>query len=70
MSNIRLRKTLSVRGLLKQVRNCFERIPDPIASRGVTQMDCLLSALAIFGLKYPCSLPVGQTGCAVSRFFG
>ena len=60
MSNIRLRKTLSVRGLLKVVRNCFERIPDPIASRGVTQMDCLLSALAIFGLKYPSLLKFEQ----------
>ena len=44
-----MRKTLS--GLLKEVRACFDRIEDPI--RGLNQTDCLMSGLAVFGMKYP-----------------
>ena len=48
------RKTLSAAGLLKTVRACFERIEDPVARRGgPTLADCLMSALAMFGMKYP-----------------
>ena len=43
-----MRKTLS--GLLKEVRACFNRIEDPI--RGLNQTDCLMSGLAVFGMKY------------------
>ena len=48
-----MRKTLSAPGLLKEVRACFDRITDPIASRRLTQAGCLMSGLAMFGLKYP-----------------
>ncbi len=47
-----MRKTLSAPGLLKEVRACFDRIEDPIASRGLNQTDCLMSGLAVFGMKY------------------
>ena len=48
------RKTLSAAGLLKTLRGCFERIEDPVARRGgPTLADCLMSALAMFGMKYP-----------------
>ena len=46
-----MRKTLSAPGLLKEVRACFDRIEDPIMSRGLNQTDCLMSGLAVFGMK-------------------
>ena len=48
-----MRKTLSAPGLLKEVRACFDRIEDPIMNRGLNQTDCLMSGLAVFGMKYP-----------------
>ena len=48
----RLRKTLSAPGLLREVRASFERIEDTVAGRGLNLTDCLMSGLAIFGLKY------------------
>ena len=48
-----LRKTVSAPGVLNAVRGCFERIDDPLASRGLTLPDTLMSGLAVFGLKYP-----------------
>ena len=49
-----LRKTLSAAGLLRTVRSCFERIEDAVSSRGGASLtDCLLSALAVFGMKCP-----------------
>ena len=53
MSKTLLRKTLSAPGLLRLVRGRFERINDPVSGRGLTLADCLMSALAMFGLKYP-----------------
>ena len=53
MSKPRFRKTLSAPGLLRLVRESFRRIEDPIASRGLNLADCLMSGLAIFGLKHP-----------------
>ncbi len=47
------RKTLSAPGLLRLVRGDFDRIEDPVASRGLGLTDCLMSALAMFSLKYP-----------------
>lgn len=47
------RKHLFISGLLERTRRCFERIEDPITRSSVTLADCLMSALAIFGLKYP-----------------
>ena len=52
MSNYRLRKTLSAPGLLREVRTGFDRIEDAVAGRGLNLTDCLMSGLAIFGLKY------------------
>ena len=46
------RKTLSAPGLLRLVRESFDRIEDPVASRGLNLTDCLMSGLAVFGLKF------------------
>ena len=53
MSKPVFRKTLSAPGLLRLVRKSFSRIDDPIAGRGLNLTDCLMSGLAVFGLKYP-----------------
>lgn len=53
MSKPAFRKTLSAPGLLRIVRERFERIEDPVAGRGLNLTDCLMSGLAVFGLKYP-----------------
>jgi len=47
------RKTLSIPGLIKEVRTRFDKFRDIVPSRGLTLCDCLMSGLAIFGLKYP-----------------
>jgi len=60
-----LRKTVSAPGLLKAVRGCFERIADPLASRGLTLTDTLMSGLAVFGLKYPSLLQFDRDARAV-----
>jgi len=48
-----LRKTLSAPGLLREVRACFDTLPDPVRSRGLSLPEYLMSGLAVFGLKYP-----------------
>lgn len=53
MSNRPVRKSLSAPRLLREVRNNFVGIEDDTARRGLTLTDCLMSGLAIFGLKYP-----------------
>ncbi len=53
MSKPSFRKTLSAPGLLRIVRQSFDRIDDPVAGRGLNLTDCLMSGLAVFGLKYP-----------------
>ena len=53
MSKPVFRKVLSAPGLLRLVRRSFSRIDDPIAGRGLNLADCLMSGLAVFGLKYP-----------------
>ncbi len=60
MSKTMFRKTLSVPGLLRLVRAEFDRIKDPVASRGLCLPDCLMSALAMFGLKCPSLLNFEQ----------
>nr|CAA6813285.1 MAG: Transposase [uncultured Thiotrichaceae bacterium] len=51
---MKLRKHLSHTGLLKTVTHRFQQIPDPCGpGDGILLSDCLLSGLAIFGLKYP-----------------
>ena len=47
------RQALSAPGLLKEVRTCFARVEDGVASRGLTLTECLMSGLAIFAMKYP-----------------
>jgi hypothetical protein len=51
-----MRKHLSAQGLLATVKKTFEKIKDE-ASQSTTNkiklVDCLMSGLAIFGLKYP-----------------
>lgn len=48
------RKHLNAASLLEKVRRCFERITDPLGERTQFSLaDCLLSGLAIFGIKYP-----------------
>ena len=48
-----LRKGLSAPGLLRNVRACFEALDDPVQGRGLCLAECLMSGLAVFGLKYP-----------------
>ena len=38
-------------GLLREMRECFDRVPDLIISRGITLSDCLMAGLAMFSLK-------------------
>ena len=47
-----LRKTLSAPGLLRVVRACFDEVNDPVSGRRFSLSDCLMSGLAVFGLKY------------------
>lgn len=52
------KKFLSANGMLREVRATFDSIPEPSReSRGlkqaISQADCLMSALAVFGLKFP-----------------
>ena len=60
MSQRAMRKTLSAPGLLEQVRACFQRIKATTVSRGLSLTDCLLSGLAVLGLKYPSLLQLDQ----------
>ena len=48
-----LRRTLSAPGLLRVVRACFDEVEDPVSGRRFRLSDCLMSGLAVFGLKYP-----------------
>ncbi len=52
------KKHLSAKGLLQKVRHVFEKVPEPSRDlrglkSGISLTDCLMSALAIFGLKFP-----------------
>lgn len=53
MPNLPFRKALSASGLLNTARHCFDQIEDNKVSRGINLTDCLMSSLAVFGLKYP-----------------
>jgi hypothetical protein len=54
------RESLSIPGLLKTVRHSFDSISDTLVNRGYSLTDCLLSGLAVFGLKYPSLLQFDQ----------
>jgi hypothetical protein len=48
------KKHLSMPSLLKTVRAVFEKIPDVVKRKTTYSLpDCLMSALAMFSLKYP-----------------
>ena len=47
------RKVLRAPGLLHKVRACFDAIEDPVPGCRFRLSDCLMSGLAVFGLKYP-----------------
>ncbi len=68
MSGNPFRKHLSMPGMLRAVRACFDRIPDPISTRGIGLSDCLMSGLAVFspGCRRCCS-PAGRSVAAVIR---
>ncbi len=46
------RKALSAPGLLGLVRSRFERVSDPVGNPRSPLPDCLMSALAVFGMKH------------------
>lgn len=50
---MKLRKHLSHPGLIKTVTQSFQQIPEPFSPSRAALPDCLLSGLALFGLKYP-----------------
>ena len=60
MSKDSFRKDLSMPGLLREMRECFDRVPDLIVSRGITLSDCLMAGLAMFSLKIPSMLKYDQ----------
>ena len=47
------KKTLSVTGLLRVVRQVFAKIPRELKWQKISLTDCLMSALAMFGMKSP-----------------
>ena len=51
MTQNSFRKHLSMPGMLREVREYFDSVPDPVASRGLTLSDCLMTVLAVFSLK-------------------
>ena len=51
MTQNSFRKHLSMPGMLSEVRECFDSIPDPVVSRGITLSGCLMTALGVFSLK-------------------
>ena len=53
MTNQGLRKTLSAPGLLREARAGFDKLEDPVSARRFSLSECLMSGLAVFGLKYP-----------------
>ncbi len=53
MAELRLRKTVSAPGLLREVGAGFDEAHAPVPSRRFSLTECLMSGLAMFGLKYP-----------------
>ena len=51
MTQNSFRKYLSMPGMLSEVRECFDSIPDLVVSRGITLSGCLMTALGVFSLK-------------------
>lgn len=59
----RIRKHLSAQGLLEEIRSSFSRISEKPKKRAnqYTLVDCLMSGLAVFGLKSPSLLDFDQS---------
>ena len=60
------KKQLSAKGMLQKVRSVFEQVPEPSrSSKGVKARislpDCLMSGLAVFGLKFPSLLQFDES---------
>ncbi len=66
MPKPKLRRHLSAPGLLKTIRHEFSQIQDPKSSSYISLADCLMSGMAIFGLKYPSLLQFEQDNQAVA----
>ena len=49
----REKKNLSMTGLLGVVREVFAKVPRKVRRQTITMADCLMSALAMFGMKSP-----------------
>ncbi len=60
MAKSAFRQSLSLPGLLKEARRCFERVPDTKSGCSIPLADHLMSGLAVFGLKYPSLLQFDQ----------
>lgn len=60
MAKSSLRRNLSAPGLLNIIKRSFSLIKDPRARCEISLSDCLMSGLAIFGLKYPSLLQFDQ----------
>ena len=57
---------LSATGLLRKTRDVFKKIQEPkLVNKGkkkeISIVDCCMSALAMFKLKFPSMLPIGIT---------
>ena len=60
------KKRLSAKGMLQKVRSVFNQVPEPSrSSKGVKTRislpDCLMSGLAVFGLKFPSLLQFDES---------
>jgi len=65
VARIEEKKHLSAKGLLTQIRKSFSKIKDPEKGKGsrspnFSLVDCLMSGLAIFSLKFPSLLQFDQ----------
>ncbi len=52
--------SVDARAVLRAVRACFDRIPDPIDTRDFSLADCLMSGLAVFSPRIPSLLQSGR----------
>jgi hypothetical protein len=60
-SAVKIHSSLSAPNLLNEAKNTFDTIPDRRRGRSqISLTDCLMSGLAIFGLKYPSLLQFDQ----------
>ncbi len=60
MAKLGVRQSVSLPGLLKEARRCFEQIPDAKSGATIPLVDHLMAGLAVFGLKYPSLLQFDQ----------